>query len=849
MKLLTPLVALLVFAPPALGYDLPGDLRQRVDRLVAAVQAEPTTLATADERVAVLWEWANAISLQGAVVPKNLPYVGLYVPYPIPGTEPNPNHLEAIDTYVRHLSFLEEDPRALGAVSVGVGGAVPARSWQTVRVEWRVGSLGVAEGGGVLASQHYGGGYGQLQVDDPAGDNYVSATTSNSSVRLELDQAPVWGPYGGFRSAQGYPVFRVRGASLSPGDTVTVVYGDRAGGGRGLEIGVFSNDAIALPLHVDPGDGTFYELPLPTYAVVGTDAYGVHGFAPSIVAAGEEVSISVRTEDRFYNRATGEIPSYGVFRGEQKFAQTPAGRALYELPLRFTQPGVVRITFRSDDGEIRGVANPIWVRESPTEHVYWGETHGHCGFAEGQGTPEGYFRFARDDARLDFVTLTEHDLWLTDANWKYLNDAAKQFHRENELLVFPGYEWTVARQRGGHHNVFFRGPGFDRVPVQEAPDLSMLYRGLRQKHDPKDVLIIPHAHQNGDFRLSDLDMETLIEIMSGHGTFEWFGQRYLQSGFRVGFVGASDDHRGHPGYSPGHPTTAGVRSNIFQFGGLAAAWAPSKTTDDVFDALKARRAYATTGAQRIILDARLNGGAMGSALPLSETRRVEGRAIGTGPIRSIQLIKNGEVDGSFDTSGAASGEASANEVTVRFYSESYVTIRDNPRGQRTWTGNLSVENGRLTGARFLGTPHLDADRLEVEEATVGFHFATRGSRRAIALTIEGTSASTRVAFDLEAAREMGTAPTQVRTPQEFAEARFALVVPELGQPQSEEVLEEGRYRDRVSVERAVGLRDDVEFSFTDRGGDPGDWYYVRVEQLDGHLAWSSPWWVGGEPPR
>ena len=22
-----------------------------------------------------------------------------------------------------------------------------------------------------------------------------------------------------------------------------------------------------------------------------------------------------------------------------------------------------------------------------------------------------------------------------------------------------------------------------------------------------------------------------------------------------------------------------------------------------------------------------------------------------------------------------------------------------------------------------------------------------------------------------------------------------------------------------------------------------------VEQVDGHLAWSSPWWVGGEPPR
>ena len=42
---------------------------------------------------------------------------------------------------------------------------------------------------------------------------------------------------------------------------------------------------------------------------------------------------------------------------------------------------------------------------------------------------------------------------------------------------------------------------------------------------------------------------------------------------------------------------------------------------------------------------------------------------------------------------------------------------------------------------------------------------------------------------------------------------------------------------------------DAEFSFTDRGGPDDDYYYVRVEQLDGHRAWSSPWWVGGERPR
>ncbi len=42
---------------------------------------------------------------------------------------------------------------------------------------------------------------------------------------------------------------------------------------------------------------------------------------------------------------------------------------------------------------------------------------------------------------------------------------------------------------------------------------------------------------------------------------------------------------------------------------------------------------------------------------------------------------------------------------------------------------------------------------------------------------------------------------------------------------------------------------DQEFEYVDLA-DPGegDYYYLRVTQIDGELAWSSPWWVGGERP-
>jgi hypothetical protein len=52
--------------------------------------------------------------------------------------------------------------------------------------------------------------------------------------------------------------------------------------------------------------------------------------------------------------------------------------------------------------------------------------------------------------------------------------------------------------------------------------------------------------------LDDISVENeqcykLAEIYSMHGTFEWFGNRYLRNGFEIGFVGASDDHRAQPG--------------------------------------------------------------------------------------------------------------------------------------------------------------------------------------------------------------------------------------------------------------------------------------------------------------
>ncbi len=830
-------------------------LQARVDQLLADIASEPTNRGNAQARAQVLWDWTNAVSLERGFTPMNLTQMLRAVLNPPPGlSQPTRAAIALFDSYVRQLELIDQ-PGQLGAWTIQGPEAVERLGFATFELTYTVGEMPVRAGGGVLVARQFQSGV-VMQTLDPAADGYVSIRSSRAGARFSKSTTPVRGPHGGFRAPIDMPVYRLEGADLVQGDTVTLTYGDTSqGAGRGMQVGEYSNDAISLPVYVDHGEGVFHEFPPPTFRVVGGPAAGVHGFSESIVAVGEEVVVSVRTEDDVYNRATGPIPAYDVFLNGEAYgrietavsehASDYAG-AIHLLNASFDSPGVYRFSFRSADGAISGVANPILVERNPRQRLYWGETHGHSGFAEGQGTVDGYFAFGRDDARLDFLGLSEHDIWMDDREWKVINDAVAKWSKDGEYIVYPGYEWTSARGTGGHHNVFYRGAGFDRVPVQEAPVLSALYRGLHAKYDPNDVLVIPHAHQAGDWRLSDLKTERLVELVSGHGTFEWFGRYYLENGFQVGFIGASDDHLGHPGYSPGRSFKP-RRSNIFQFGSLAGVFAPEKTHDAIFDGLRARTAYASSGAERIILLGNLNGEPMGTALQEVEERRFELRAIGTAPIESVTVVRGSE---EIHTEVYAAGGEGDGRYQIAFESDSQPFIRDNPRGHRTWRGRLTASGATIESAEIRGKRNPSIDFVRVEDGGVTFDMATRGLRRTFDFVLRDVEPGASVRLELEATREMGRAPRVIRqsAPIPAADVRFALADLENGE--TEWTTTVGRYEDKMLFRRLDEEQtDDVTFEWTDPDPGPGgDWYYLRVRQTNGATAWSSPWWVGVEPP-
>ena len=850
-------LGLLAVLPRAVGEEgeadyLAAELRAAVEALKADVRRQPSSTANARAKAETLLAWIDAWALSGRYVPVDATQVAAGV-LAYPNTE---GRIARLDAAIAELALLDDEPEAVGTLTADLGPFVAA-SHATIRQTLTVGAKDIETGGGVVVARHW---LTRLafQTEEAAADNYVTVASSNPTVRFAKATMPMRGMHGSTR--QPSLVFRVTSGQLTAGDQVTITYGDTTGGSRGLRLPSFSTDQLPLPLYLDfDGNGPPVSVPIAPIKVVGGPVAGVHGFAPSVVAVGERFALWLRAQDRFYNRATGKMPGWEVEANGKPVASVAAGTAarVQLAGLAFDAPGVYRFAIRSADGAIVGTSNPVLVEAAPQRRIYWGDTHGHSGFAEGVGTAERFMRWARDDARLDYVAHSEHDIWMDEREWQVLADNVRRFSSE-EFVAFLGYEWTVRNFQGGHHNVLFRtAAGRQRIPAQRFGTLTALYQGLRRHHDPGDVVVIPHAHQAGDYRQSDPALEPLVEIMSQQGTFEWFARSYLRQGHQVGFIAASDNHLAQPGYSAPH----GARFS--QRGGLGALLAPAKTRDALWAAMKNRAAYATTG-DRIILDFTVNDAGMGERTAFAAERRVAGRVIGTAPLRSVEVVRNDETIWERDYLTDAVAKSADGDYLLVFASPSQpYHPGDNPRGWRRWRGTASIEGGTIAAAAGANFHNADDQSVDVTDgASLAFSTYTRGGTSTIRLTLKDVRRNAELRLRLGAAREFGGSAPRFRPHQPVPAAKATLLLREMRDGAVQAVLPFDGFRDAVTLRRIVAAGElDVAFAFTDSApaengdgeatpaGRHDDYYYLRVVQANDALAWSSPIWVGGYPPR
>ena len=242
----------------------------------------------------------------------------------------------------------------------------------------------------------------------------------------------------------------------------------------------------------------------------------------------------------------------------------------------------------------------------------------------------------------------------------------------------------------------------------------------------EDVLINMHAGgrpTNLDFH--EPAIETLAEIHSTHGTSDWFVLDALRRGYRVGITGGTDGVTGRPGCD--HPGSRLIR-NVR--GGVTAFLAADLTREALWEAMAARRCYATDGP-RIRLAVTADGHAMGSEYATDGCPLVAIEAEGTAGIEQVDLLCGTEPLWTWRPAAATV------EGAVRVLWGGTERHGGAPQQRAVWKGRFTVDGGRIAKVEpvALVTPF---DRVEQTDArTVRFDTVTAGNRMGMCLEIEG----------------------------------------------------------------------------------------------------------------
>ena len=331
------------------------------------------------------------------------------------------------------------------------------------------------------------------------------------------------------------------------------------------------------------------------------------------------------------------------------------------LPYHLHRVNLDRVSERRPENLDSNKAAPTFAvrpirQDRPTlEHenlrLFFGDPHLHTRFSgDLDGEQDEHYHFARHIAKVDFAAFTENDFhWLmlgplSDATWEQNRRNTAFFNEPGIFTALLGWEYTLLSDvnrenlayakkdpKGkviSHRSVLFPGTEGEiytwyKQKTPTAPDLVKRFRGQR---------VLLHHHHPAGYDLTDDSLERNIEICSGWSNNMMIPQfvdnlhKLLDRGFRLGFVGASDNHERNPGLG----------------GSLSGVWATENTREGIFEAFWNRRIFATTGLRpdfRFWVSEAFMGGDTRTNRPPVTHVYVDCDS----PIRKVEIIRDGSI--------------------------------------------------------------------------------------------------------------------------------------------------------------------------------------------------------------
>ena len=495
-----------------------------------------------------------------------------------------------------------EDPVLYGQAELSPEGAFQVRTFQTFNLKYTVGRFGLDDNGSIRVVFRFFGDWGGLQVDDPASPNFVTAVTSlGTKPSLKFEKM------GGSRPWMKALTVGISGGYLSEGDTITITFGDTSGGSPGFKMQTFVESGFEFKVLVD-ACAVLHWVPIldqPSISIVPGLPVTWKAVTSTLRRPGEIFQLGIKAEDDWGNpsnlvetnlRIEPNMPVKNLPKNEM-FSK--GQKAVVCEKLTVSEEGELRIKiYNSQNGKFLCEAGPLIISEG-AYGGYWADLHGQSGESIGVTNAREYFDFARDLAFLDAISHQANDFQVNNAFWKYLNELTASYNQEGRFVTIPGYEWSGNTSVGGDRNVYFRQEGrqirrSSHALLTDQSDIDTDVNDARELFAAlKDEDCFAYAHVGGRYAdikyAHDPKIETAMEIHSAWGTFEWLLTDGFPLGHRSGVVCNSDGHKGRPGASyPG-------ASMFGAYGGLTCFYAEELSRDGLFDCIKKRHHYGTTG--------------------------------------------------------------------------------------------------------------------------------------------------------------------------------------------------------------------------------------------------------------
>ena len=303
--------------------------------------------------------------------------------------------------------------------------------------------------------------------------------------------------------------------------------------------------------------------------------------------------------------------------------------------------------------------------------IYRGDMHRHTDVSQDfkyDGSLLEVYRYALDAAGFDYIVPTDHQLgYDQEFTWWQDEKLTDLFHVPGTFTPMFGYERSLTFPNG-HRNIILPKRGTRPLPIprDEARGevgAAKLYAYLHKNNG----ISMPHSSgtaQGTDFRDNDPEVEPLLEIFQGYrASYEYMGAPLAASPRKLREQRSGFNPLGYwwnalrKGYKMGVQASSDHWSTHISY---ACILAEEFTRESMFEALKKRHAYGAT--DNIVLDfqAEVDGKSyiMGDIINSQSAPKLKIRAIGTGRIKQVVIVKNQEF--------VYTGHPNSDETTFEF---------------------------------------------------------------------------------------------------------------------------------------------------------------------------------------